>query len=214
MRILASVVYCLCAAAALAQTRFEAFADGKKIGTVSFTQRLGADGSKSVDVRMELEAANQKLTLRTQNTYDRLGNPIRKFLDANIPGGKLQRQIVATFDKNGANIVKMDGGTRTTRQIPLVESAPRNNASEFWLVRDKPREGDSVRCYVFNIDTLSWDLQTIHFRGQRTIKVGTRSVVAYLIESIGASSSKAYLDEKGVPWLIETASTTIRRIGK
>jgi len=214
MRILGTSVLVLLAGSALSQTTYDAFTDGKKIGSVSFQQKLAADGSKSVDVRMELSAGSQKLTLRTQNTYDSEGNPLRKFLDANIPGGKLQKQIVATFDKNGANLVLLEGGKRTTRQIPLVESAPRGNSSEFWMVRDRPKEGDSVRCYVFNMDALAWRLQTVHFRGAKTIEIGGKKVVAYLIETIGESSSKAYLDEKGVPWLIETSTTMLRRTGK
>lgn len=213
MRILFLLILLLAAGVTAAQTKFEAFTDGRKVGTASFVQKLGADGTKSVDVRMDLAIGDQKLTLRTQNVYDAKGNPTRKFMDVNIPGGKLQKQVIATFDKNGANIVQIDGGKRTTRQIALVETAPRGNASEFWLVRDKPKAGDSVRTYIFNMDAMAWQLQTIHFRGEKTIKVAGRTVVAYLIETDGERPSKAYLDEKGVPWLIETDSTTLKRIG-
>lgn len=214
MRLVALVFISLLAIHARAQTRFEVFSEGKRIGTLSFTQKLGADGSKGVDVRLELEVGKQKLTMRTQNTYDSEGNPIRKHLDANIPGGKLQRQVIATFDSNGANIVQIDGGKRTTRQIPLVESAPRANLSEFWLVRDEPKVDDNVRCYVFNMDSLAWQLQTVHFRGKKRIKVGNKTVVAYLVETVGDNPSKAYLDEKGIPWLIETSKSSLRRVGK
>ena len=213
MRVSILLFSILVSAPAFGQTKFEAFADGRKIGTASFVQKIGVDGSKSVDVRMDLAIGDQKLSLRTQNVYDAKGVPTRKFMDVNIPGGKLQKQVVATFDKNGANIVQIDGGKRVTRQIPLVETAPRENASEFWLVRDKPKVGDSVRTYIFNMDAMAWQLQTVHFRGEKSIKVGNRSVVAYLIETEGERPSKAYLDEKGVPWLIETATTTLKRVG-
>jgi hypothetical protein len=196
-----------------AQTKFVAESEGRQIGTMSFQQKVGADGSKSVVVQLEIETAKQKFSMRTQNTYDAKGNPTRKFLDANIPGGALQRQVVATFDNRGANIVQIDGGKRTTRQIPLVESAPRANSSEFWLVREKPKVGDAVRCYVFNMDQLAWHLQTVTYRGVKTVKVGGKSVSAHLVETAGDSQSKAYLDDAGVPWLIETAKSVIRRVG-
>lgn len=196
-----------------AQTKLSVEIAGKDVGTASISQKLGADGSKSVDLKMDLLVGSQRLAIRSQNSYDKLGNPIRKFMDANIPGGALQKQIIATFDSKGANVISIDGGKRTARQITIVETAPRTNFSEFWFVRDQPKPGDRVRAYVLNMDSLSWELQTTIYRGKKSIKIGGKSVVAHEIETQGDRPVKAYLDDNGLPWLIETGGTTMRRIG-
>ncbi len=196
-----------------AQVKYTVEVGGKKAGTASLTQRIGADGSKSVDLRMDLSINSQKLAIRSQNTYDKRGNPTRKFMDSNIPGGALQKQVVATFNDQGASVVQIDGGKRTTREVSLVATAPRANPSEFWFLRDRPKEGDEVKCYLFNMDSLSWDLRTVVYRGQKSIKVGNKTVVAHEIETIGDRPAKAFLDDEGLPWLMEAGAATLKRVG-
>lgn len=199
--------------AAVAQVKMSVSIDGKPAGTASLTQKQSADGSKSVDVKMDLVSGKQKLTIRSQNSYDKKGNPIRKFMDSNIPGGALQKQLIVTFDGHGANVVQIDGGKRTTRQIPLVDSAPRANPSEFWFVRDQPKPGDQLKSYVFNMDKLAWELQTTTYKGKKTIKVNGNSVTAHETETTGERVTKAFLDDQGLPYLIELGGVTLKRLG-
>jgi hypothetical protein len=173
---------------------------------------MGADGSKSVDLKMDLSVGKQKLTIRSQSSYDAKGNPTRKFMDSNIPGGALQKQVIVTFDARGANVVQIDGGKRTTRQIPLVESAPRGNPTEFWFLRDQPKAGEKFRGYVFNMDTLAWQLQTTTYKGKKAIKIGGKSISAHEVEITGERASKAYLDDSGLPYLIDFGSATLKRV--
>ncbi|MBC8066050.1 MAG: hypothetical protein H7Y17_14555 [Chlorobia bacterium] len=212
MRIFVAVLAVSIASLATAQTKLSVEIAGKNVGTASISQKLGADGSKTVDLKMDLLVSSQKMAIRSQNTYDKLGNPVRKFMDSNIPGGALQKQVIATFDAKGANIISIDGGKRSTRQASLVETAPRTNLSEFWFVRDQPKSGQKVRAYVLNMDSLSWELQTTIYRGKKSIKIGGKSVVVHEIETQGDRPIKAFLDDKGLPWLIETGGTTMRRI--
>jgi hypothetical protein len=197
---------------ALGQTKYSVEMGGKMVGSASLSQKISGDGAKTVDLKMDLKLTSQKLSIRSQNTYDKQGQPIRKFMDANIPGGALQRQLVATFDERGANVVQMDGGKRTTRQIPLVGAAPRSDASEYWFIRDLPKPGEKVRTYTFNMDLLAWQLQTTVYRGRKIIKVNGKSIEAHEVEIIGDRPSKAFLDEKGVPWIVESGSTILRRV--
>lgn len=211
MRIFALVAFLIPALGA-AQIKMSVSLQGKAVGTASLAQKLAADGSKSVDVRMDLSMGQQKLTVRSQNSYDSKGNPVRKFMDSNIPGGALQKQVIVTFDTRGANVVQIDGGKRTTRQIPLVDSAPRANLSELWFVRVQPKVGEQVRTYVFNMDKLAWELQTTVYRGKKTIKHNGKSVAAHEVETTGDRPTKAYLDEAGLPYLVELGATTLKRI--
>lgn len=197
---------------ASAQVKMSVEMSGHPVGTASITQAVKADGSKLVELRMDLSSGGQKLTLRSQNTYDRTGLPTRKFLESIIPGGKMQKQIIAGFDSAGANIVILDGGQRSTKKVALAASAPRANVSEFWLVRDKPKVGDKVDSYVFNMDSMAWDLQTVTYKGQKTIQIGGKPVKVHEIETTGPRKATAYLDDKGLPWLIEAGATTMKRI--
>ena len=203
-----------CACCAQAQIKMSVETSGHPVGTASITQQIKPDGSKLVELRMDLTSGGQKLTLRSQNTFDHDGLPTRKFMESIIPGGKLQRQVITSFDKEGANIVILDGGQRQTKKVPLVAGAPRANVSEFWFLRDKPKPGDKCETYVFNTDTLAWDLQTVVYKGEKTIQVGGKPQKAHEVETTGARKATAYLDDKGLPWLIEAGATTMKRISE
>jgi len=195
-----------------AQVKMSIEVGGKVLGTASVTQQVKSDGSKFLEYRMDWTSGQTKMTLRSQNTYDKEGAPIRKFMEAIIPGGKMQRQIVATFDKEGANLVILDGGDRKTKQVPLTQTAPRKNKSEFWFLRDKPKVGDKVDSYVFNMDSLQWELQTATFKGTKSIEIGGKKILAHEVETTGNRKATAFLDDHGLPWLIESGSMTMRRI--
>ncbi len=194
-----------------AQTKYSVEIGGKVVGSASLNQKIGADGGKSVDLKMDLELNKQRLTIRSQNNYDKAGNPTRKFMDSNIPGGILQKQIIATFGERGASLVQIDGGKRSTREIPLVSTAPRANASEFWFVRDRPKVGQEIKCYLFNMDALAWELKTVVYRGEKSIKLGSRTVKAHEVETLGERTAKVYLDDSGMPWLMEAGSAILKR---
>lgn len=202
------------AASADAQVRMSVEMSGKPVGSAAITQQIKPDGGKSVELRMELTGAGRKMTIRSQNTYDKDGLPLRKFMESIIPGGKMQKQIIATFDKDGANLVILDGEKRQTKKAPLVESAPRKNLSEFWFLRDKPKVGDKVEGYVLNMDTMAWELQTVVYQGLQTITVGGKAIKAHAVETTGSRKATAYLDDKGLPWLIEAGSMTMKRISE
>jgi len=203
-----------CAAVSQAQIKMSVEMSGHPVGTASLSQQIRADGGKSVDLRMDLTTGGQKLTVRSQNTFDKAGLPTRKFLESIIPGGKLQRQIIVSFDAEGASIVILDGGNRQTKKAPLISNAPRANASEFWFLRDKPKPGDKCESYVFNTDTMAWDLQTVVYKGEKTIQVGGKPQRAHEVETTGVRKATAYLDDKGLPWLIEAGATTMKRISE
>jgi hypothetical protein len=212
MNRIVSLILVLVTSLANAQVKYRVEVSGKDVGTASLNQRLLPDGTKSVVLKLSLKSGDQPLTIRSEATYDAKGNPIRKFIDSNIPGGKLQRQTVATFDARGANVVVLDGGKRTTRQIPLVESAPRANGSEFWFLREKPAVGQECRTYVFNMDLVAWQLQTIIYKGKKTVRLNGRSIACHVIETSGERTTVAYVDDQGLPWILESGAMSLKRI--
>jgi hypothetical protein len=196
-----------------AQVKLALTIGGKKAGTASLSQKLNADGSKLVELHIDMLAGGQKARLTSQSSYDAKGNPTRKFLQAIVPGGKVQRQTVVTFDAEGANVVVLTGDARQTKKVPLVETAPRALASEFWFVRDKPKPGDKAKGYGFNADTLAWDLVETTYLGLRTVNVGGKKISAHMLESDqGGRRVFSFLDDKGLPWLIDDGRIKMERI--
>src|SRR5205807_1820072 len=118
--------------AAHAQVQLSVSVNGKPAGTATVSQKLTADGSKLVELRVELGQSGKKVHVRSQSTFDAKGMPVRKFLEAIVPGGEVQRQTVVSFDAKGAIAILLDGGNRKTTQIALTPTAPRATLSEFW----------------------------------------------------------------------------------
>jgi hypothetical protein len=205
------VIATLCAPAG-AQVKLSLSVAGKAAGTATLSQSVAADGSKTVVLRIEMNAAGKKARLSSQASYDAKGNPIRKFLETIIPG-QLQRQTVVTFDQAGANVVVLKGDGRETKKIGLLDTAPRAAPSEFWFIRDMPKPGAKVKNYVFNADSLTWDLTETTYIGPRVVKAGGQSVKAHLVQSDqGGRQVYSFLDDKGLPVLVDDGRMKMERI--
>lgn len=190
--------------ATLAQTRLSVTVSGHPAGYATVNQRLQPDGSKIVELRMELASGDRKVKLTTEARYDAKGNPLRKFQEAIIAGGALNKQVIVTFGKDGANVVILDGGKRTMKNVSLAATAPRITLSEFWFIRDMPKPGQAEQAYQFNPDSLSWELVKTEYRGPKTLKIDGRSVPVHeVVSKRGDKETTAYLDEQGLPVLID-----------
>jgi hypothetical protein len=203
----------LLSVAAQAQVKLSLTIGGKTAGTAVLSQHLNADGGKSVELRMEILVTGKKAHLSSQATYDSRGNPVRKFLETIVPGGQVQRQIIATFDAAGANVVVKTGDGRVTKKFPLVATAPRDSSSEFWFLRDKPKPGQSVKAYTFNTDTLEWELTQTTYVGLKAINIRGAKMQAHEIDTEqGDRHVVSYLDEKGLPLVVDDGTIRMERI--
>jgi hypothetical protein len=206
-------VAALSVSSAWCQTRMGLTISGHPAGFATLSQKIQPDGSKLVELRLELTAANQKVRLTSEATYDAKGMPIRKFQEAIMPGGKLQKQVIATFNKDGAAVTLLDAGKRTMKNVALFPTAPRSNLSEFWFIRDKPKPGQFEETYQFNTDSLDWDLVRTDYRGKKTLKIEGRSVSVHeVISKRGSKVTTAYLDDQGLPVLVDQGDVKMVKI--
>lgn len=203
MKFAFSLVVMVWAAVSAAQHRYEIRQGKNVVGQASLTQKLRDDGGKNVLMTMELQSARQTTRIRLESQYDRTGATVRKFMETAVDG-RIRKTTVVTFDANGANVVIDEGGKRTTKEVALVANAKRNNPAEFWFLRDKPKPKDRTVCYVFDMDTLSWQLITTVYRGLNKIE-GKQG------HEVGTERYVTLLDPEGTPLVIDLGGARLVR---
>jgi hypothetical protein len=187
----------------LAETRLAVTMNGRPAGFATLSQKVMPDGVKLVEMRVELGSGQGKVNLHIEARYDAKGMPVRKFQEVSV-GGKLQKQIVASFNPKGANVVINEGGKRTVKDVTIVAAAPRANLSEFWFVRDDPKAGASEEAYQFNLDSLQWEIVKTEYKGKKTIRLEDRSVEVHeIVTSRGQRKATSYVDDDGLPVLVD-----------
>ena len=206
-----SLVYSLLLAPCLvsAQAKYQVWVGGKKAGTATLLQKVLADGSKSVQLALDLKGSTVEAKLRAESTYDAKGKAIRKFQETLVPVQKLRRTVVVTFDAKGANATIELNGKRTVKHVPLPETADRADVSEFWFLRDKPKPGQVVKAYNFSIETLSWSLVATSYVGLVDAMIGGKKVKAHKTQS---ENGVALIDDAGMPLRLELSNGSLERI--
>ncbi|HTQ09260.1 MAG TPA: hypothetical protein VMI31_04245 [Fimbriimonadaceae bacterium] len=187
--------------------------NGHPAGYATLGQTIQKDGSKSVELRLELGTGAQKVHITSQSRYDAQGNPIRKFQETVAPAGGINKQVVITFGKEGANVIVLDGDHRTSKSVSLASAAPRASLSEFWFLRDSPKPGQTEETYQFSADSLQWEIVKTEYRGKKTIDAGGHKIEAYeTVTTRGDQETTSYLDEHGLPVLIDQGSVKMEKI--
>lgn len=209
MRILLLFVAVGVASVGMAQTKLTVFVAGRKVGTATLLQKVLPNGTKSVQLSMELKSDATAATVKSEATYDARGAPLRKFQETLVPAQKLRRTVVVTFDREGASVVADLNGKRTTKRVPLPSTTDREDASEFWFLRDQPKKGDVSKAYTFDIESLSWSMVTTTYEGEVEITVGGKKVKAHRTKS---DKGVAFLDAQGNPLRLETEGGALERI--
>lgn len=184
-------------------------ASGRPDGLATLTQKLMPDGSKSVQLAIEIAGvAGTTAKVRSNTSYGASGEPTRMFFEVLTQKPVTRSQTTVTFDASGARAVVDRGGKREVKDFSLVEAAPRRVLSEFWFVRDMPIAGDQVDYYHFNVSKLEWELSFSKYVGKRTIRLGETDFKCHLVES---NRGNAWLDEKGLPVKIEADGLIMER---
>ncbi len=192
------------------QVKMAVLIGGKKAGTASLSQKVTDKGGKVVDMVLMIQSGDDNVHIESQWMYDPKGAPLRMFQQVVVSGKDHNRhEAIVTFDDDGANVVLDDDGDRSTKHIPLLSSNPREDASEFWFVRDQPIVGETVTAYRFNIDTLVWEQVTSVYRGMRPVTTDGRRELANVITS---EQGSAYLDINGLPLRLELQNSAMERL--
>lgn len=191
------------------QVKLSVVMGGKAVGTATITQKLRPDGSKQVMLALEIKAENASASFRSESVYASNGAPVRKYQESNYPMQKMRQTRIATFDSKGVNLVEDNNGQRKSKQYPLDPKTAREDLSEFWFLRDKPKKGDVSKAFTFNMDKLEWELVETTYGGQVEITIDGKKVKAHKTTS---QRGVAYFDDIGMPLRLEVPGGLMERI--
>ena len=200
-----------CSVFAAAQVRLSITNAGKPIGTAAVTQKLLANGDKLVQLTIDMKSPGGKaVTVRSEARYDAKGQPLPQFLETIGANPPTRRQVTATFDAAGARVIVDDAGVRKVSDVPLVDTAPRGDISQFWFIRDRPKPGATVQYYRFDADALKWTLMGATYIGPKEITVGKSKFKGFEVRD---GRSVTIVDAQGLPIRIEAGGAVFERIG-
>ncbi|HEY3779787.1 MAG TPA: hypothetical protein VGL56_01795 [Fimbriimonadaceae bacterium] len=210
MKLFALLVGLSLAALSSAQVRMEVTIDGHKAGTATLSQRRNPQGEKVVEFNAVLDIGENSVTIRSESIFNPGGAPTRMFQNRTTSGkDHSTREIIVSFDADGANVVLLENGDRSTKHVTAPATPSRDDASEFWFLRDSPDVGTTSTAARFNLDTLAWDTVNTSFKGTARMTIGKHRVNANITES---EEGKAFVDAEGLPLRLELTNTVMERI--
>ncbi|MCW5943455.1 MAG: hypothetical protein KIS66_14580 [Fimbriimonadaceae bacterium] len=209
MRAILLVTLCVGAQVALGQVQMRVLSQGVEVGTARISQKLLPDGGKQVNLNMDLKNGPTKVVVRQTSSYDAKGVATHKFQETIVTPGPVRTTVIATLSDREAKVAVDKGGKSESRTVPAPKDAPRDDPSEFWFIRDVPRPGTKVSRYRFDMGSLDWKLLEVEYLGPREVAVGGKKVRTHAIK---ASDGTFYVDEKGLPYLIETSAFRMERV--
>lgn len=192
------------------QVKLQITMQGASSGSSTYTHKLLPEGTKLVQLSVDLEAVGgRKVTVKAESTYGSKGEPLRVFHVTTSEGPRMRRQVVVTFDEKGAHAVEEVNGVRKVHNVELAPTAPSLNPSQFWFLRDTPKVGDSVQYFRFDVNELRWRLATTEYRGTESIQWNGKALKAHLVVE---GDSKAWLDDKGLPYRMDVSGVKMERL--
>jgi hypothetical protein len=161
---------------------------------------------------MILEDANgRSVSVLQESTYSKTGRPIRKLQTTTMKGEGVRQSLVAIFDESGANLKIEQGGKSNTDLIPMPSGKSIEAAPEFWFVRDDVKVGGVKTYWRFDLAARQWVETVCTYHGKRELGWAGKKVSAHYITY---GEIKAYVDDSGDPYLIDTGSSTMTRRAK
>lgn len=189
-----------------ATAQYRVTLEGGGEGTARVTQTRRPDGGKTVRLVASLKRGSVTLEVRSEATFDAVGNPLRKSQGYGPPGRSPQHETLVTFDAAGANAVVRDLGVPKATKVALAPKLSRTNAAETWFVAIRPKPGDVARAYTFDPGALEWTLtETIYVgpvKGGHLLRIVRRD-----------RKSEAVVDDAGLPVRVEQEGMRLERKG-
>ena len=164
---------------------------GQKVGWAKFTVTLTPQGELKTTQVMKVDAADVGVSIET---YD-LRNGFPKYRKSHEKSGQEDRHVDMTFSGKSVHVVTTVNGKTSTKDMPY----PNGNVaslSSYWFIRDTPKVGATETCMVLNENTLNWEPQTVTYKGDTDIKLGSQTLH---IHKLVDSQTEIYLDSKGLP---------------
>lgn len=158
--------------------------EGKPLGKAYLKNlRTEEKGFRTI-LTLVLESPDSKVTIRTDSSFDAVGNPISKTQDLDLHDGKNQARFAAKFASHKA-IVKLDSGGKTSEaEYSLEPSLPIADPSVVWFRESAPILGEKRSYYAFHPTELRWSLINIEYAEKKVASFDGRRIEVHLLRSI------------------------------
>lgn len=178
-------------------------------GKATLINKIQPDGRKYVRLAINLKRdGGGTVSVLQESYYEKDGSPARMLQVTNLPEQQSRQTVSVLFDSVGAKLTAEAGGKEVKDSHAYPDKGTFKALPEFWFVRDKPNPGDIGTYWRFDLPNRRWVEIKFQYHGYRTVKAGSKSVKAHLVTY---GDTKAYLDEKGDPWLIKSPAMTMVR---
>ncbi len=176
----------------------------QNIGTARVTQSFKDDGSKFVQIRMDLQANNNKLSIVQESEYDSMGRPKRKFArQTGVGGGEM---VTVSFKDGIANVVSEKDGKRETKKVAVPSGSDYRAQEEFWFSKIKPTLGATFEYVRFDMNSKEWIPTKITYRLREVLKVGGKSINA---NKVDGETFVSWVDDFGNPLKLTMGQFTL-----
>lgn len=192
------------AACALAQSTvtLEAFQKGKSVGTLVYSRNLTAAGQRSM-TKIDVTQDNKAIKVVLTSDFDKKGASITRV--GRITQGGEVVDFKATFSGSTAHVTVTSKGNTRSQNVVSPSKASSADPTLWWFMGGaKPRVGVRAKYQIFNLVQRTWQDMEATYIGDQKIKVGNKTVNSHVIsEKRSTGVSKLYLDDKGMPLVIE-----------
>jgi hypothetical protein len=178
--------------------------DGQRMGLARYSQSFKPDGSKVVELRLELKQQKQIVYVTTRSEYAKDGSPAHLYQAMSRAGTTYRRQITVDFDAEGAHMVTAEGANRKVKLVPLAANVSRANPSILWVCRDHPKPGTSSKSFVFDIEGAEWSLEEFTY-------VGVKDRIHRIESEHRGEKVMTSLDEQGLPLQLSIGAASLTR---
>jgi len=191
------------AACVLSQSvTLDAYEGGKIAGNIVCSRTIKGQSQTSVTT-FNMNQNGKKTNIVMTAIFDRSG--ATRSRTAEIHQGGKTYVLKATFKGTEAKVAITAEGKNESRTIASTSKASAADVTNWWFTTGaKPKVGTKAKYQIFNIIRGVWQDVDAQYIGDKPVKVGGRTVVAHLVTENGADGlSKMYLDDKGLPLVIE-----------
>jgi len=192
----------LVASASASPASYRVMVKGQQTGLATLEQTMLPDGGKQVNLMLTIRQGENRVVVKTQTTYSKTGK-VSHAEQRIYPYGKpAVKEVLVDIDAAAARVSGNENGESSEAQIPIQPGSQTSNPSAFWFVGITPQVGETCRTFVFNLDTLKWELCVITYEGK------THKGNLVMMERDGRTVETAY-DDDGYPHSIEDSGGVV-----
>lgn len=203
-------------AASAAETKYNIFQEGQKIGTMTHNVE-GSDADGYLD-RSEFVLSQDGKEAKISQTarYDSDGLVSESTFAFNAEGQQVT--VVATMTADGAKVkATLPDGTEDGKDVALATDTTRKDPTWFWFKTIKPEVGAKATYQDFDIQEGKWTDVTYEFKGRTKVTIDGKEyegneLVRTSGEGEDAETAKMVVDDQGELLVYESDDQKIERI--